>query len=807
MLPTHSTLSSRADARAVFITLVILLLSLLTGGWLSAQTVKGQLTDAESEMPLIGATVEILTLDEAAGTTTDVDGYYSLTNVPPGRHVLRLSYLGYETQTVPNILVTAGKDVILDLRLLESVAELETVTVSSRTDPGEAVNELSTVSSQTFTAESVNRFAGGRADVSRLASNLAGVATADDSRNDIVIRGNSPTGLLWQLEGIPIPSPNHFSTLGTTGGPVSALNPNLLATSDFITSAFAAEYGNAIGGVFDLQLRRGNRDRYEFMGQLGTFSGLEVMAEGPLNSGKGSFVASFRNSFVQLAGELGIPVGTNATPDYRDFTFNLDFGNAKAGRFSLFGIGGTSNIDFLASEIDENDLFGDPSRNSYADSDFGVLGLRHNLITGDNTYLRTVISGSSQGSRFLAYDVSLEGADGLPITDVDDRTTRYAIKSYLNSKISKRLTVRAGIQAELNRLRTLVDDREGSPDLDGDGVQDLLRLRDFDGYFGLYQIYGQARYRVGEKTTANLGLHAQTLTLNGATSVEPRLGLRHAATERLTLTAAYGRHAQTPALPVYFFRDPTTGAADANRDLDFIRADHFVAGAELRFARNWKVKTEVYYQSLFDVPVDDFASSFSVLNAGADFVFPERGNLVNAGTGRNYGVETTLERYFADNWYVFTTASLFRSQYTPSDGERRVTAFDNQYVLNVLGGREWAFGKGGRHRFFLNARVTTSGGRPYTPVDLETSRALQTDVRDETRAFTERYAAYFRADLKLGVRLNSATKKFSQSFFIDFQNVTNNENVFQRRFNPVTGEINTALQAGFFPDIQYRVQF
>ena len=805
---TSMTFFTQQD-RANIISRIILLLIFLTALTVSAfaQTIKGYLTDAQSEMPLIGATVEILTVDPQKGTTTDIDGYFILSDIPPGRHALRLSYLGYEPQTLPNILVTTGKEVIINPGLEESVNELSAVTVTAKTNPGESINEMSIVSSRTFTAESVNRFAGGRADVSRMASNLAGVATSDDSRNDIVIRGNSPAGLLWQLEGIPIPNPNHFSTLGTTGGPVSALNPNMLANSDFATSAFAAEYGNAISGVFDLSLRKGNRDRYEFMAQLGTFSGLEAMAEGPLNDKKGSFVVSFRNSFVGFAEAIGIPIGTNATPDYRDLTFNVDFGNGKAGKFSLFGIGGTSNIDFLGTETDSTDLFANAGENAYARSYFGVLGMRHNLITGENTYLRTVVSASTQGGDFRVNDLDENGNDGLLKTDVEDQSIRYSLKSYLNSKINSRLTVRTGIQLEATGLNTVVDDRDGQPDRDGDGQADLDRLRDFDGSFGLYQTFGQARYRVGTRTTLNAGLHAQYFSLTEAFALEPRLGLRYKATEKLSLTAGYGLHSQTPALPVFFFRDVTTGVPDANQELDYLKANHFVVGADLAFAPNWRLKTEVYYQSLFNIPVDNFPSSFSILNAGADFVFPERGSLVSDGTGQNYGLEVTLEHYFANNWYLLGTVSIFESEYEGSDGLARPTAFNNQFVGNLLAGYELPFGKDKRHRFTVNGRVTGSGGRYFTPVDLELSREFNTDIRDESLAFTERYDEYFRLDLKFGVQLNSATKKFSQSFFIDFQNLTNRENIFQERFNPVTGMVNTVYQSGFFPDFQYRVQF
>ena len=783
----------------------LILFFFLTPWLLTAQRLTGTVRDGQSEVPLIGATVELLLPAGNRGTTTDTDGYFSLTDVPTGRQTLRLTYLGYEARLVPNILLTAGKDVHLELALTERVTSLETVTVRAGTEAG-AVNEMSLLSTQQFTAEQVNRFAGGRADVSRLAGNLAGVSTADDSRNDIVIRGNSPAGLLWQLEGIPIPNPNHFSTLGTTGGPVSALNPNMLASSDFATSAFAAEYGNALSGVFDLRLRRGNRERYEFMGQVGTFSGLEAMAEGPLKN-KGSFVASFRNSFVGLVNELGIDIGTNATPDYRDLTFNVDFGSGKAGTFSVFGIGGTSRIDFLASEVDSLDLFANPDRNTYPRSYFGVGGLRHNLITGENTYLRTVLSANLQGNTYREYAVDEALNDGTLYTDVDDRTVGYSLKSYLNSKLSRRSTLRTGVQAERKQIATRVEDRDGQPDRDGDGLRDLYLLRDFDGGFTILQSFAQLQHRAGERWTVNAGLHLQYFTLNESFAAEPRVSVAFRATEALTLTSGFGRHAQVPAYPVFFFHDFNTGQPDANQALDFLRADHYVAGAEARIGSNWRVKSEVYYQQLYDVPVDAFPSGFSLLNAGADFVFPERGTLVNGGTGRNYGLELTLDRSFAGNWYVLGTGSLFESKYKGSDGVERNTAFNNRYVANLLGGREWPFGRAKRHRFTVNTKVTGSGGRYYTPVDLAASRAAETDVRDESAYFARRYAGYFRWDLKFGVQLNARDRKFSQSFFVDLQNLTNRENIFQERYSPVTGRVNTAYQSGFFPDLQYRIQF
>ena len=790
----------------------LLLLFFLASEGLLAQVIRGYVLDAQSEQPLIGATLEAFATGSetrSAGTTTDVDGYFVLEGLSSGRHTLVLSYLGYERRVLPNVLATAGKDLILDLSMEESLTTLSTVEVSSRVDPSGNANEYATTSIRTISPEAVSRFAGGRSDISRQVGSLPGVSTTNDSRNDIVIRGNSPTGLLWQLEGVPIPSPNHFSTLGTTGGPVSAVNVNMLASSDFLTSAFPAEYGNALSGVLDLGFRRGNRDRFEAMAQIGSFSGLELMAEAPLgNRGGGSYVVSFRNSFVSVINRLfDVQIGTNATPDYRDLAFNLNLGRTPLGTISVFGIGGTSNIDFLAGETDSTDFFADPNVNAYVRSRFGVVGVRHNLLLGDNSYVRTVLTANYRGFRNEVFSVTDADADDFLTTDVRDGTGRLTLKSYYNSKVSKHLTLRAGFLTERSRLRTHFDTRDGQADADRDGLRDLNRLREFDGDFGLHQVFGQLRWRPGPRTTLNAGLRGQYFGFTEDLALEPRLNAEYRLSEPLAVFAGVGLHSQLPPLPVFFFRDPEAADPRANLRLGYHRARHYVVGAKYEFAKFWNLRTEIYYQDLYDIPVDAFPSSFSVLNAGATFVFPERGGLVNAGTGRNYGLEFTLEHYFADKWYLLLTGARFESRYTASDGVKRNTAFNNRYVANLLAGREWSWGKGGKNRFFVDTRLSSAGGRYYTPVDLARSAAADDEVLDESRAFSERFTDYFRLDFKVGVQLNSRTSKFSQSFFVDFQNLTNRENVFSRRYNTETGRVNTLYQAGFFPDVQFRIQF
>ena len=250
------------------------------------------------------------------------------------------------------------------------------------------------------------------------------------------------------------------------------------------------------------------------------------------------------------------------------------------------------------------------------------------------------------------------------------------------------------------------------------------------------------------------------------------------------------------------------GNLSNNEGLDFIRSQHYVLGYDYRISQDWRLKAEVYYQDLDNVPVDRSATSYSTLTEGSDFIFSfDKGNLINEGSGYNAGVEVTLEKFFSKGYHMLLTASVFDSKYTGSDGVERNTPFNNQYVLNVLGGKEWNLTPSGRTRLTVDTKLSTAGGRYVTPIDLEASQQAGFEVRKENLAFSEQQDAYFRMDLRLGLKLNSKSKRLSQHFFIDFQNVTNRDNIFLSRYNRLTNQVNTVYQAGFTPDFMYRLVF
>lgn len=787
--------------RYFILTILIVLFSALGHAQNPTQTIRGTVLDQQSETPLIGVNVELLGAATLTGTVTDVDGSFVLPDAPVGRQTLRFSYIGYESVTIPNVVVTAGKEVVLDVKMAESLVQLNEIVVTATVDKDKAGNELATISARQFTLEEVTRYSGARNDAARMAANFAGVNIADDSRNDIVIRGNSPTGLLWRLEGVPIPNPNHYSTLGTTGGPVSALNTNLLKNSDFLTSAFPAEYGNALSGVFDINFRSGNKEKYEFTTQLAAFSGLEFMAEGPINrENNSSFLVSYRHSFAELADAVGLFIGTEATPKYKDLTFKVDLPKTKFGNFSLFGLGGLSNIDFIGSELSEKDFYGDKDQNSYVTSRIGILGLNHRLLLSETAYLRTTLSVSSSANTYREERV-MEDETVYPHFDVDDVLNRYTVSSYLNKKFNAKTTLRTGVTGEWFQLNGTVLNREATPD--------WVVVRDFNDGMELLQAYAQAQHRLNERITLNGGLHGQYLGFNDSWAIEPRLAVNYHFSPKQTLSLGYGLHHQMQPLPMLLYQSPLPdGSYDqSNRNLDFTRSNQFVLGYDLKMGSDWRLKTETYYQALNNVPVESTPGSFSMLNVGADFGFPEEGFLVNEGTGKNYGAELTVEKFFSKGYYLLMTGSLYESKYKGSDGIEHNTAFNTRYTFNFLTGKEFKIGKDKRNALTFDTKLTTAGGRYYTPLDLEASIAKGSEVYREDLAFSQRVGSYFRWDVKFGYRLNSKKRKLSQQFFLDFQNVTNHENVFAYRFNRERGEVQQVNQIGFFPDVLWRVQF
>ena len=247
------------------------------------QTVRGIIIDKETKQPLAEASVAVYTTNPVIGTVTNNVGKFRLENVPVGRQSIEVSFLGYESITLKNIIISSGKEVVLTIELIESILDLEQIVIKTKRSKLKPLNEMATTSVKTFSLEETQRYAASIYDPARMVQSFAGVSgSGEDVGNEIVIRGNSPRGILWRMEGVDVPNPNHFVNPASSGGGVSMMSASTLSNSEFYTGAFPAEYGNALAGVFDINLRTGNNEKREYAFMLGAL-GTEISLEGPFS--------------------------------------------------------------------------------------------------------------------------------------------------------------------------------------------------------------------------------------------------------------------------------------------------------------------------------------------------------------------------------------------------------------------------------------------------------------------------------------------------------------------------------------------
>lgn len=770
------------------------------------QTIRGRVFDQQSQSPLTG--VNVFTLGEKQlGTVTDENGYYELKEVPIGRVSLGFSFIGYEPQYLRNLELTGSKELVVNVQLRENTETLDEVEVVADQRKERVQNEMVNVSGRTFSVEETGRYAGSFQDVSRMASNFAGVQRTNDATNDIVIRGNSPNGLIWRLEGVDIPNPNHFGGLGATGGPVSMLNNNVLANSDFLTGAFPSNYGDGVSGVFDLKLRNGNYEKHEFLGQIG-FNGLEVGAEGPINrENNSSYLVNYRYSTLGIMSAMGMDFGTGtAVPYYQDLSMKLHFPSTKRGTFDVFALGGISSIEFLDSENEEEEdggFYSDEQdlRNQVQS---GVIGASHQYFYNKNTYSKITAAVSTIRNYTDVDTLNITGDLITPVYRQEFVQDNVQLSAYLNHKLSARHVIRGGFFATMMSYNLL--------DSTWDGDNDRFRtLRNHQSTDMLYQPYVNWQYRPDDQWELNTGLHSMILQSNGNATIEPRFGATFNINDRQSLNFGYGLHSQRihPSIQYEQLQRPNGSYVTLNENLPFVKSHHLVLGYEQMLKNRIQFKAETYYQYVYDAVVEREPTAFSSLNAGSfDFTAPD--SVTSGGLGYNYGLDLTLEKFMDKGFYFLSTLSLYESQYQGSDQVWRNTAFNGNYVFNLLGGKEFVLGKSktdakNRKTLSLDAKVTYAGGQRYTPIDIDESIAAKEERFDWDHPYSEQYDPYFRADIRIGYTISGA--KVTQEWAFDIQNVSNHQNPFGQDWDAEKQEVVTTNQLGIFPMALYRITF
>jgi len=773
-----------------------LLISLSTYGQNQlTQTVRGSVIDIESKSPIPGVMILIPDSDPQIYTVTDSAGYFKLETVPVGRIKLSALLIGYDPVDLRDLELKSGKELVLTVELRERIEDIEEVVVTgNRKD--KPLNDMAVVSARSFTVEETERYAGTWLDPARMAANYAGVMAVGDQRNDIIIRGNSPLGLLWKMEGVSIPNPNHFGTLGTTGGPISILNNNLLDNSDFFTGAFPAEYGDALSGVFDLKMRKGNNETYEFTAQAG-MNGLEFGAEGPFSKNhRSSFLLNYRYSTLAVFDFLDIHFGVSGVPEFQDLSYKLNFVSEKAGTFALFGVGGISTIEVLYADKKEDDWsFGRNNLNLRFESGMGVAGISHFIPLNKSSYIKSVIAVSGTMSSARA-DSAFTDVETIYYGDHSNEV-KYALTSKYVKKFNAKNSLSAGFNIDMYDVH----------------YEDSVILQDYSYYFlsevsneimALPGTFAQLKHRFTNRLSLTGGFHFQYFTLNRSKSLEPRIGIKWELNPKHTLSAGAGIHSQLQPRLFYFQRTVIDDVDYyTNKELGFSKSNQAVISYDWLIHKNLRLKLETYYQYLNNIPVEQRPSEFSMINYGTSFFEARTDSLVNGGTGENYGLEITFEKFLSNHYYFLFTTSLFESHYKGSDGILRNTVYNGNYVTNFLCGYTFKIGK--YSSLNLDLKTVYAGGKHYIPVDLEASEKAHIKVLNTNDAYEPQFGDYFRLDGRLGFKRNM--KKFHAEFAFDVQNLTKHKNVLLQTYDVDSNSIVYDYQLGLFYVFFIRFQF
>lgn len=816
--------------------LVFILFAFAGNAQQPSQLVRGKLFDAETQFPITGAKIQIFTGDTTLllRAKSDLDGEFSIANVPVGKHELVSTFMTYESKTI-TIEVTSGKEVIVQVPMVESFQDQEEIIVTGRKQ-GEVLNELALLSAQQFSVSETNRYPGSRMDPARMASNFAGVGGADDSRNDIVIRGNSPLGVVWRVEGIDIPNPSHFAIAGSTGGPVSVLNNKILANSDFFMSAFPAEYGNSTSGVFDLKLRNGNDGQHEMTAQFG-FLGTELMAEGPLSKdGKSSYLAMGRYSTLSLFQALGIQIGTDAVPTYGDGAFKFNWKLENGGALSLWAMGGASDIAIkisdqyplnLSTTSEGQELYGEGDRDQYFGTSMGVAGLTYKKPVNEKTFLSTTMAYSMERQRsnhsFLQREAAIDAnGDSTIILSGALGDSIYPMMAYvyqiskasgyfsLNHKINKRHLIKVGLNVD-GFFYDMQDSVLAAGHTADPTTQTWINRWDYVGSAVLVQPFVQWKWRATENMQFTAGLHNQYFSQSNSFSIaEPRIGWKLNMKNGQAISAGAGMHSMTQPMYTYFYHhtDSLGNKVYDNDDMDFSRSIHSGVGYEKAFKKSLNLKMEAYYQYLYNIPVTVAPSSFSLINMGSGFTrfFPEE--LENTGTGVNYGAEITLQKYFDKSFFFLFSGTVYNSEYTGSDDVTRSTSYNGNYIFNLLAGKEFKLNE--KQSISLGFKATYAGGKLYGYVDTLATTTLQELVYQDEGFNSRQFDDYFRIDAKINWQFNG--KNVTHEIGLDLVNVTNRKNLLGLSYAPnlfdSTAEPTAEkYQLGFLPIFYYKADF
>lgn len=671
--------------------------------------IRGQVVDAKNNEPLPFANV--IAQGTQFGTTTDIDGNFEL-RVDAGLYNLEISFIGYRTKLEPEIQASPASPAQITVKLDEDAQQLAEVEVVA--NPFEKDAE-SPVSVQNLGVNEIRRSPGGNQDISRVIQNLPGVASSVSFRNDLIVRGGAPNENRFYLDGIEIPSINHFSTQGGGGGPVGIINVNFLEGVDFYTGAFPVNRGYALSSVMDLRFKDPRMDGWGFKGQIGA-SDIGLTAEGPLGDRTG-MILSVRRSYLQfLFSLLELPF----LPTYNDFTLKVKHKINDRSEITLLGIGAIDNFDL---NLDANET----ESQQYILNNLPVneqwnysTGIKYTLY-GENGYQNFVLSRYHLNNTAVKYEGNDESSDDNLILDYESQEIenkfRYEnISRYGNQRIVY------GVNLEHARYKNSTFNRtvaNGQPiTVDFNSQLDLWKY----GLFGNYSFDPLPRLTVSAGFRVD-GSDFNDETSNPFSQFSPRLSLSYGITDKLSFNFNTGIFYQLPPYTVLGYRDNDEVLINQENGIGYVQSNHLVAGVSYLLPFNSKVSVEGFYKTYDNYPLLT-RDSISLANLGSDFGIIGNEPAIPTSDGRSYGIEILYQQKLFKGFYGIVSYTFVLSEFTNGGSEFVPSSWDNRNLVSLTGGKKWGnnWEAGFRWRFL--------GGAPFTPFDLETT-ALK-DVWDVT---------------------------------------------------------------------------
>jgi len=758
------------STRGVFLASLFIFLHAAVSASDFTGSLEGQVVDQATRQPLPGA--NIVLLDTERGTITGEDGRFTIPGLPVGSYRLQVSMIGYETSIRPDVIVRSNRITTVNLALTEEVLAVAETVVSA--DYFSAVEEEK-VSAVNLSYEEIRRSPGSAQDISRLVQAMPSVNMNNDQRNDLIVRGGSPTENLTLIDHIEIPNINHFPTQGASGGPIGLLNVDLIEDANFYAGGFPAPYGDRLSSVLAIDLRDGNRR--EFDGEVNlSMAGAGFIFEGPLAKGRGAWIFSTRRSYLDLVVDA---IGTGAVPEYSDVQSKISFDPTPNHQLSLLTISGFDHIHITPEE--------DPDQTDDVtwDSDQHVVGGTWQWLWSSSGYATTSLA-------YAYSDFVLE------VVDYETRERRYSNDSQerelaLRSDFFYRLRPGSALSLGLNAKRFFSDfSISAAADTNRLNIATPeLRLGEdvTTSKIGLHLSYEQTLF---QRLKTTVGLRYDYFAFNEEHDLAPRLAVSYDLDEKTSLNAAAGVYYQNLP-PSLLVQHPD------NRLLENPRADHYVLGLKRLLTPSTQLTLEIYAKNYWELPYDPDDPTVSIVDAYADFGAPTPGRLIGGGKARSRGFEFLIQKKLAQDLYGTFSYAYSVSKYTDLEGVERNRGFDNRHLFSVIAGYRPS------DTYEYSLRWSFAGGRPYTPFDEELSRQLNTGIIQRDQVNARRLPSYHRLDLRFDHRKHY--ERFNLVSFFSLLNAYNRSNIFTYYWNESDRQKDRINQWSILPVGGFELEF